>query len=101
MIWLALPLVFYLLVVALVFLLQDRLVFVAAGLGKGVPLGAPAGVVVERLRRPDGSTFRVALCEPSGPPAAVLVFFGGNGEDLRSGVVWARIWADLGVAAVV
>jgi len=101
MIWLALPLAVYLCVVLLVFLAQDRLVFVAAGLGKGVPLALPGGVVVERLRLADGSTFRIALCEPSGPPAALLVFFDGNGADLRSGVVWARTWADLGVSAVV
>ncbi len=101
MVWLAIPVAFYLVVVALAYLFQDRLVFVGAGLGRGVALDAPAGVRVERLKRPDGSSFRIARCEPAGAPRAVLVFFDGNGADLRSGVLWARLWADLGVAAIV
>jgi pimeloyl-ACP methyl ester carboxylesterase len=76
----------YVLVVAVFWGLQDRLVFPRAGAGdRGVPIVAgAASVVVERLVRSDGGISRVVVLEPSPQPRGVVLCFVGNGEDLTS-----------------
>jgi pimeloyl-ACP methyl ester carboxylesterase len=100
MFWLALALALYASVVALFWVLQDQMIFVGRSWGRGVPVEVADRVGIERLELPDGGTFRVAVAD-SGPDAAgVVVSFGGNGEDLRSGVAWAVRWAAYGQHAV-
>jgi hypothetical protein len=41
-------------------------------------------------RAHERKSVRTATASPAGQPVAVLVFFLGNFEDLRSGVSWAR-----------
>ncbi len=87
-------------VVAL-YVLQDRLLFPGADRGRGMPLPAVQGVSVDALQLRDGRRFRIALGEPAGGARGVLLFFIGNGEDLRSGVGWAAELCAYGVATVV
>jgi hypothetical protein len=101
MLWIALPASAYAALVLLVYLMQERLIFVGAAWGRGARVDAPAGVAVERLDLPTGGSFRVAVGEPAGTPRGVMVFFVGNGEDLRSGVHWAALWAGYELASVV
>lgn len=90
----------YVLVCGAFYWLQDRLLFSAAGQRRGQPLPQVRGVAVERLARADGAAFRVAVA--SHPEAkAWLLFFCGNGEDLHSGVYWAKAWCDYGLSVAV
>ena len=92
---------FYVGIVGLAWLYQDRLLFVAMGLGAGRPVDELPGVEVEWLERSGGERFRVAVtAAPPGAPC-VVVGFVGNGEDLRSGIHWAAAWRDHGFGAVV
>jgi pimeloyl-ACP methyl ester carboxylesterase len=70
----------YAAIAVLVWWLQDRLVFPGAGRGdRGVPSAWPP-VVVEWLG-PAGERTRIATLATAAPQAVVL-YFGGNGEDL-------------------
>jgi len=91
----------YLLVVVVVWLLQSKLVFPGAGVGRGVAVQAPPGVTVATRVLQNGKRIRTATAMPQGAPGAVVLFFLGNFEDLRSGVNWADTFAKFGVAAVV
>jgi pimeloyl-ACP methyl ester carboxylesterase len=92
-IWILAPLALYVLVVGAMWIGQDRLIFVGARWGKGAAVPAVPGVRVERLALPEGrGSFRVAIAEPDAP-VGVIVWFVGNGEDIRSGVEWAGLWA--------
>lgn len=90
----------YGLVMLAVWLAQDRLVFPGKGRGKGAPLIVPDAVTVETRETPVGR-LRTAIAQPPGQPHAVLLFFLGNFEDLRSGVGWATALARFGVVVVV
>jgi hypothetical protein len=91
----------YLGLLVAVALLQDTLVFPGAGRGRGVPLPSVQGVEVTRLARPDGEQFRVALGDARGARVGIMLFFVGNGEDLRSGMFWAAELARYQVDTVV
>lgn len=90
----------YLALCALVFFVQDFILFPARGVGKGVALPDVPGVRVDWIVRADGGRSRVAVTHAAAP-TAVMVWFCGNGEDLRSGVMWARVWREYGLSAVV
>lgn len=87
----------YAVVVLFVWLQQDRLVFAGAGRGDR-PLDA-YGVRQVQLTGPAGRSFRAAECVPKDPQALVL-FFVGNGEDLRSAGRQAEELAAHGVAVI-
>ncbi|MCA8941594.1 MAG: alpha/beta hydrolase [Planctomycetes bacterium] len=89
----------YLAIVLLVFLFQERLIFVGSAWPRG-PLDAISGVTIERLTTVDGRAFRIAHAEPDESPHGVILWFGGNGEDLRSGVYTASRLAGFGVEAI-
>ncbi|MEM7201421.1 MAG: hypothetical protein AAF628_14215 [Planctomycetota bacterium] len=92
----------YAVLAILVYLMQDRMVFSGAGRGRGQPLPAVQGVSVETLAVEDPPLrVRLAVGEPSEPPRGVLLFFVGNGEDLRSGVGWAGDLTGYGVLTMV
>jgi len=93
-------LVVYAAMCVLLYAVQDRLLFPMAGLGRGAALPAAADVETRWLTLADGTRVRTALAELE-RPAAWLLFFCGNGEDLRSGVRWADVWRGYGVTAVV
>jgi pimeloyl-ACP methyl ester carboxylesterase len=99
MIWLAVLAGLYLAVVVLLTLLQDRIVFPIAGRGER-PLDPGSPVRTFTLQREGGHGFRVAEYAPA-QPAAVLLFFVGNGEDLRSGARWCEELAAYGLRVVV
>lgn len=99
MVWIGLPLGIYGLLCLLVFLVQDKLVFPAAG-GFSGTLQVPDTVRVRWLTRPGGERFRVAEAGPA-RPVGVMVFFVGNGEDLSSGLFWAQDLSEYGLRAVV
>ncbi|MHC5064277.1 MAG: alpha/beta hydrolase family protein, partial [Planctomycetota bacterium] len=101
MVWLGIVAGGYLAICLLVFLFQDRLLFVAAGMGRGAPLEVPAGAEVLELPLDGEGSFRVALTRPSGQSRGVMVFFLGNGEDLRSGLRWGQEFAVYGLVSVV
>ena len=82
------------------FLAQDRLLFPAAGLGRGKPIPALTNVRTDWLDLREGLRVRLAVAT-STPARAWMVFFGGNGEDLRSGVHWASAWREYGMNVVV
>lgn len=100
MTWLIILIAGYALVVALFWALQDRMIFVGADWGRGQPVPNVPGVRVERLELPEGGTFRVAIAVPRGAVKGTMVYFVGNGEDLRSGVHWAALWSDFEQAVV-
>ncbi len=86
MTWLGVGIALYLGVIGLFWLFQERLIFVGAGFGRGVPLDVPVGVEVVRIDHPDGGTFRVAVASAGRDAEGIVVAFVGNGEDLRSGL---------------
>lgn len=90
----------YLALCTLVFFVQDAILFPARGVGRGAALADVPGVQVEWIVRADGGRSRAAVTEAP-TPTAVMVWFCGNGEDLRSGVMWARVWREYGLSAVV
>lgn len=80
---LAVAVAFYLLAVAALWLLQDQMVFPGAGRGdRGLPLGMPKDAV-QWLER-DGVRTRLATVRPAASARAVVLYFGGNGEDLHA-----------------
>ncbi len=79
----------YALMVGLVWVKQEALVFPGAGRGRGAALPSVQGAVVEWLQRPGGERFRIARAAPKGPARGVMLYFLGNGEDLRSGIGWS------------
>lgn len=89
----------YLVLCAGVWFLQDAMIFPGAG-GPDEELVVPDGVSVGELSGADGEPFRVATSMPV-DPAAVVLFFVGNGENLHSGVLRAEDLAAYGVAAIV
>lgn len=99
LVWLAALLGCYVLLAALVWSQQDRLLFVGAAAGRGVPVVPPPGVEVGWLTLADGTRIRCAIAAPA-QPRAVVLFTDGNGADLRSAVEWAARFAHWGVAAV-
>ena len=96
----------YLLLVLAVWVFQERLIFVAAGWGRGAVVPRVEGIVVDHLPLPaevnDGEPgrFRIAVSRTPDPRGAIVAFC-GNGEDLRSGVHWAAMWREYGYAVVV
>ncbi|MCA8976176.1 MAG: prolyl oligopeptidase family serine peptidase [Planctomycetes bacterium] len=86
----------YLLLLVGLWLLQDRIVF--PGAGHGARVIEAAGVATISLDGPAGP-FRVAEFVPEAP-AAVLLFFVGNGEDLRSAGRRAAMFGRHGLAVV-
>lgn len=87
----------YGLLLAAMWLVQDRLVFPAAGRPPR-PLDV-AGVHERRLTGLDGAMFRIAELLPPAPQAVVALFV-GNGEDLTSAARRAAEIAGHGVAVV-
>lgn len=84
-----------------VFLFQSKLIFVGASWGRGQPVPQLPGVTTESLELPGVGRFRTAWAEPQGAARGVVLHFGGNGEDLRSGVQSAAMWAQYGLYALV
>ena len=73
----------YLAVVILVWALQDRMIFLPQPTGVGtVPL--PQGWRSDEVRfsTADGITLHASLIRPPGAPAPVIIYFGGNAEDV-------------------
>lgn len=102
--WLLMLAAVYAVLVLAVFFFQGRLIFVGAGWGRGEPLPRLQGVSIERLPLPTdrAGSFRIAWSHPQEePPRGVMLYFLGNGEDLRSGVRWAAQWAEYGLHALV
>lgn len=99
LIWLLIFVGIYAAIVLLMFLFQERLIFVGASFSGGEP-DTIQGVEIEWIERESGDRFRVAH---SRPPHAqgVIVCFVGNGEDLRSGVYHAARWLEYGLEAFV
>jgi pimeloyl-ACP methyl ester carboxylesterase len=98
--WILFPVLLYLLLVTLLWVVQDRLIFPGATWGRGEPLPFAPGVTVERLPLPGkDATFRIAVAEPSRAQAVALCF-GGNGEDLRHGIQRALMFAEYGIRCV-
>jgi alpha-beta hydrolase superfamily lysophospholipase len=82
------------------YLMQDRMMFPMAGIGRGQTLPEVRGVEIEWLTLEGGTRVRMAVAR-RGQPKAWVVFFCGNGQDLRSGVHWAEVWRAYGNATVV
>jgi len=101
MVWIGIAVALYVFAVALVYVMQDTLMFPGAGQGKNQPLPNVQGVTTSRLSLGEGQEFRIARGVPAGKPRGVLLFFVGNGEDLRSGMQWAGDLTAYGVATVV
>ena len=99
MIWAAVAFGLYLVVGAVVYLMQDALVFPGAWRTKG-PVPQIAGVATERVVVSDTVEVRIAVAEADAP-RAVVVHFTGNYEDLRDGIYHARMWQSIGLTAVV
>ncbi len=93
----------YLSVCLWVFVTQDQLVFRGASLPRvGVAaLRTSDRVRLEWLSCAESRRFRVAIAEPDTPPRGVLVYFLGNGEDLRSGTRWAQAFSGFGLITIV
>lgn len=101
MTWFVVAMGVYLCLITLVFCFQERMLFVGASWGKGIELNLPEEVSVIELPLPSGEIFRTAVARPGGEPFAVMLFFVGNGEDLRSGILWARELSGYGLIAMV
>lgn len=84
----------------LLFLAQEKLIFPAAAAGRGQPLPVASQVASEWLPLDDGSRVRVAFA-PCAGASDWLLFFCGNGEDLRSGVLRAASLRGYGLNVVV
>lgn len=92
-------LLLYASVCGLLWALQDRMVFPGAGLGdRGVPTLQPAPVV-EWLDVAGGVRTRLAVL-PASAPRAVVLYLGGNGEDLYAAVGSAAQLAAHGAEAI-
>ncbi len=98
--WILLPVLLYLAAAVAMWAMQDRLIFVGATWGRGEALPFAPGVRVEAVPLPGThATFRIATAEPA-MVRGVAVFFGGNGEDLRTGVLRAQTFAEYGLECV-
>jgi hypothetical protein len=84
----------------LLYLAQDRMLFAAAGTGRGLALPSYAKVTTDWLPLEDGARVRMAVATEEGA-AGWMVFFLGNGQDLRAGVSWANAWREYGFNVVV
>ncbi len=89
------------------YVLQDKMLFPAARSSVQVVAGqTPAlpqvdGIDIQKLSLAAGQRFRVAIATPRSKPLAAMLFFPGNGEDLRSGMGWAQTFADYGLLTLV
>ena len=83
----------YVFAFGVLWLFQERLLFAGRRASRGDELPLVAGVRRETMTLADGTRIRVAIAEPVDAARGVMVFFGGNGEDLRSGQRWAKFWA--------
>lgn len=74
----------YLGVALLLWLLQEKLLFYP--LAVSGPLRAPPGWTAEpvALAMSDGTKLAGALVKPPGPPAPLLIYFGGNAEEVTT-----------------
>lgn len=99
--WIAALTAGYLLLVLTLYLMQDAMVFPGAGRGRGIALRVPPAVRIEVLEVTGVGRVRLAVGEPRHAPRGLMLFFVGNGEDLRSGVEWARMWTEYGLASIV
>lgn len=89
----------YAAIVLLMWLKQDGLVFAGAGFpDRGVPMLDPPAVV--RWVGTGGDTNRIATVAPRTPAIAVVVYFGGNGEDLYATAFTAGELTAYGVEAI-
>ena len=73
---------------------QDRMLFVGRAEGRGAAMPEHDGVRIDTIAVDGVGRIRIAIARPKAAPRSVMVFFGGNGEDLRSGIGWSRFWAD-------
>lgn len=89
----------YLLVVVAFAVVQDRLVFAAAGLGdRGLPQGI-AGLETGSVQRPDGGRSRIVTVSVAAPKA-IAVFFTGNREDLYAAANIAQDLSRYGITVI-
>lgn len=73
----------YLAVVIIVWTLQDRMIFLPQPAGaESVPLPHGWSRVEVRFGTADGITLHASLIRPGGAPAPVIMYFGGNAEDV-------------------
>jgi uncharacterized protein len=88
----------YVAIALLLYLLQDRLVFPGAGRGD---LGLPVlpRMVTGVQERAGNEEFRIATLS-SETVHGVLLWFGGNGEDLYSGAVHAELMSRYGLLVI-
>lgn len=100
MFWIGFPLLCYVGVVFVVYLLQDILVFPGTMRGGGHALPQIPRVTTDTLALADGTRFRTTQAEPEKPPKAVVLLFLGNGEDLASGMIKVGSLIDYRVAAI-
>ncbi|MEZ5963737.1 MAG: alpha/beta hydrolase [Planctomycetota bacterium] len=91
---------FYATLCVALYVMQARMLFPMAGMGRGQPLPDVGSVDVHWLTLGDGTRVRAAVANQERPKAWML-FFVGNGQDLRSGVYWAQAWRAYDVVAVV
>ena len=90
--------VVYVALCALLWMQQDRMVFPGAGRGDaGIPATSP-GAAVQWIG-PEGRRTRIATVAVDAP-RAVVVYFGGNGEDLYMTAGTAAGLARYGVEAI-
>ena len=97
---LILLLVVYAALAMTLYLAQDRMLFPALGAGRGKPLPALDKVQNEWLALDDGTRVRMALATRD-DAVGWMVFFCGNGQDLRAGVSWASAWRAYAMNVVV
>lgn len=99
LLWLAVPVLLYALLVLVLAWQQDALVFPGAGRGdRG--LGNLPRVRGSELQRVGGARFRIAIATPEAKPTGVALIFCGNGEDLFSGSFAAFEWTGYGLEAI-
>ncbi len=89
----------YLLLCVLLWFMQDYILFPGA-LREAVQITPPPGVRIQELSLADGTRYRTAVFEVD-KPRGVLVYFVGNGEDLRSGVEHAAMFGAYGLQTIV
>jgi uncharacterized protein len=91
----------YLIMAAFVWAMQDGLIFLPQPLGAGrVPL--PSGWTKEELAisTPDQVRLEVSLIRPPGAPAPLLLYFGGNAEDVSYLAQFAEHYGQIALALV-
>ena len=93
-------LIIYGALVVMLYLAQNRMLFPAAGAGRGQPLPKFDRVTTDWLTLDDGTRVRAAIATRD-DAVGWMVFFCGNGQDLRAGVTWADAWRGYAMNVVV